>query len=167
MLPRIQCYSADRRCVCIHLFEYGNQDRDTWITTCWPPTDLEVGIAETLDGANGSLDLQDDVAEGVLDVKLGSHEGADLLHASDDLSRWRRHLHGVHAAGKATEDIAFEWPVQVEHLVLEIVQDLHLEGTGPAKHVAGAAVALLVGEVHVLAQRILHLEAILWLKAGD
>lgn len=136
-------------------------------TTCWQRTDLEIGIAEALAGAEGTLDAQDDVAERVLDIELGPHERADLLHGSDHLSRWRRHLHGVHAAGEAAHYIASEWPAQMEHLVLEIVQDLHLEGTGSTQQVPSATVAFLVGIVHVLSQRVLHLEAVLRFEAGE
>lgn len=136
-------------------------------TTCWQRTDLEIGIAEALAGAEGTLDAQDDVAERVPDIELGPQECADLLHGSNHLSRRRRHLHGVHAAGEAAQYFASEWPAQMQHLVLEIVQDLHLKWTGSTQQISGATVALLVGIVHVLSQRVLHLEAVLRLEAGQ
>lgn len=175
LMKTIHMYSSEEfkanpltAAVCVYTcLGIGNRDREPRITTCWLRTDLEVGIAEALAGTDGSLDLQDGIAACVLDVELGPHEGADLLNATDHLAGWRRHLHGVHAAGKAAEDVALEGPVQVEHLVLKIVQYLHLEGARPAEHVAGAAVALLVREVHILAQWVLHLEAVLRLEAGE
>ena len=85
-------------------------------------------------------------------VLLGLHAGPGLLDISDDISGWGADLQLLQTAGETT-GVAAERSVEVEDLPLRIVQDDHVEWSGRAADVSGAAVSVLLGFVDVLVVR--------------
>ena len=85
-------------------------------------------------------------------VLLGLQAGPGLLDISDNIS-WRgADLQLLQTAGETT-GVAAERSVEVENLPLRIVQDDHVERSGRAADVSGAAVSVLLGFVDVLVVR--------------
>jgi len=100
------------------------------------------------------------------DPERGRADGPLLLDGADDIAGWCRHLDALQAAGKQAGG-AGQRPVHVDDLLLEVVEDPHVEGTRRTAAVAGAAVIVLRREIDLLTQGVLDRELVVGLEAGE
>lgn len=89
-----------------------------------------------------------------------------LFNGTDDIAGWRRDLDALQAAWKQTGG-AGQRPVHVDHLILKVVEHLHVKGTGRSATVPCTAVVVLHRVVDLLAQGVLDRELVVGLEAGE
>lgn len=102
----------------------------------------------------------------IQDAERGRANGPLLLDGADDIARRCRDLDALQAAGKEAGG-AGQRPMHVDYLLLKVVEDPHVKGTGGAAAVPGATVVVLYRVVDLLAEGILDRKLVVGLKAGE
>jgi len=92
--------------------------------------------------------------------------GPLLLNGADNIAGWCRDLDTLQTAGKQTGG-AGQRAVHVDHFLLEVIKDTHVEGSRRTTAIARAAVVVLRREIDLLTQGVLDRELVVGLETSE